>query len=185
MIIERLYRSSVQLARYDSAAAWCARGNHRFPSNWRFVECRLTLLGYPGPEPANLDLAWRLFRELEQLDPPDAARAAGRDYTPVFRKMAVARAAARAGQVDSARALSLAARGEVRGNPMLASAQAGDEAYVRLLLGESDSTIVLLGRMLAVQPRLRRQVAENVKYRSLYTDARFRRLVAEAPEAKR
>lgn len=184
IIMERLYRSSVQLARYDSAAAWCARGHRRFPADWRFVECRLTLLGYPGPEPASVDLAWRLYRELEQLDPPDAARAAGRDYTPVFRKMAVARVAARAGQADTARTLSLAARAEVRGDSMLESAQAGDEAYVRLLLGERDSTIVLLGRMLAVQPRLRRQVAENVKYRSLYSDPRFRRLVAETPEAK-
>lgn len=99
--------------------------------------------------------------------------------------MAVAPVAARQGQADTARALSLLARAEVRGDSMLESSQAGDEAYVRLLLGERDSTIVLLGRMLAVQPRLRRQVAENVKFRSLHSDPRFRHLVGEAPETRR
>jgi DNA-binding SARP family transcriptional activator/TolB-like protein len=185
LIMERLYRSSVQLARYDSAAAWCSRGRERFPNHWRFVECRLTLLGYPGPEPANVALAWRLFRELEQMDPAEAARGAGRGYWRTYRRMAVARVAARAGLADSARALCFVARAEVRGDRELEGAQAGDEAYVRLLLGERDSALVLLKRHLEVQPRLHAQIARDVKFRPLRSDPRFRRLVDEAPEDRR
>ena len=178
LVLERLYRSNVQMARFDSAAAWCARGRARFPNDSRFVECRLTLLGYPGTERADVALAWRLFRELEQMDPPGRAL----PYTPTYRRMAVARVVARAGLADSARAMSLTARAEVRGNRDWESAQAADEAYVRLLLGERDSAVVLLSRHLAVRPRLRAQIARDVKYRALHDDPRFRRLVAEAPE---
>ncbi len=184
LIMERLYRSSVQLARFDSASAWCDRGRRRFPNDWAFVECRLTLLGYEGSRP-DVQLAWGLVRELEQMDPPDAARRKGRDYTPVFRRMLVARVAARAGLADSARALVMAARAQVQGDPVLESSQAADEAYVRLLLAEPDSAVVLLERHLAVQPRLRAQVARNVKFRSLHSDPRFRRLVAGAPARER
>lgn len=177
LVMERLYRSSVQLARFDSAAAWCTRGRERFPADLRFVECRLTLLGYAGPEPPNVELAWRLTTELEQMDPPGKSL----PYTSTYRRMAVARVAARAGLADSARAISLAAREEVRGNRELEGAQAGDEAYVRLLLGERDSAIVLLERQLNALPRLRTQVAREVKFRALHDDPRFQRLVREAP----
>lgn len=179
-IVDRLYRTAVQLARFDSAGSWCERGRRRFPDDYRFVECRLTLLGYEGVRP-DVDLAWRLVRELEQMDPPNAAR----PYNPVFRRMLVARVAARASLADSARALVLAARAAVRGDTLMQSSQWNDEAYVRVLLGEPDSAIVLLERHVGVHARLREQVANNVKFRSLHADPRFRRLVAEAPEAAR
>lgn len=181
LVMERLYRSSVQLARFDSAAAWCARGRQRFPADPRFVECRLTLLGYPGPEPPNVGLAWRLVNELEQMDPPEKSL----PYTSTYRRMVVARVAARAGLADSARAISRNARSEVRGNRELEGAQAGDEAYVRLLLGERDSAIVLLERQLTALPRLRAQVAREVKFRALHDDPRFQLLVGKAPPGSR
>jgi DNA-binding SARP family transcriptional activator/TolB-like protein/tetratricopeptide (TPR) repeat protein len=181
LIIERLYRSSVQLARFDVAGEWCSLGARRYPGDWRFLECQLTLLGYDGARP-DMVLAWRLARQLDQLDPPETAVRAGRGYSPVFRRMLVARVAARAGLADSARAVSMRARAEVRGDPAQEGSQAADEAYVRLLLGERDSAIALLARHLRAQPRLRAQVASNVKFRALHTDPRFRRVVAgDAP----
>jgi TolB-like protein/tetratricopeptide (TPR) repeat protein len=183
LVMERLYRSSVQLARWDTAAAWCNRGRARYPNDWRFVECKLTLMGYEGEKP-NVALARRLRGELEQLDPAETASALGRRYSPVYRDMVVARVAARAGDEGGALALMERAGRAVGEHPELQASYTADAAYVWLLLGRRDSAVALLGRHLEAKPRLRASVARDVKFRALHEDPRFRRLVEERPEAR-
>jgi TolB-like protein/DNA-binding SARP family transcriptional activator len=110
LIMERLYRSALLVGRFDEAWKWCGEGRMRFPTNWRFVECELTLLGYGRGTPEEVQRAWALRRELEQLDPSTNARASSRAYSPVFRDMDVALVLARAGMRDSARAVVARAR---------------------------------------------------------------------------
>jgi DNA-binding SARP family transcriptional activator/TolB-like protein/tetratricopeptide (TPR) repeat protein len=176
LVVERLFRSSLHLARHDSASWWCGLGRRRFPTDWRFVECRLTLLGVEGGGGSDLREAERLFRELEQLDPPEQARADARAYSPIYRRMALARVAARAGLADSARALVAAARRETGRNPELRLSLLYDEAYVRLLLGERDAVFALLQEYLRGKPQHRKLLLADQKFRALHADPRFQRL---------
>jgi DNA-binding SARP family transcriptional activator/TolB-like protein len=178
LVIERLYRSSLQLARHDMASWWCDEGQRRFPTDWRFVECRLTLLGIEGAARPDPRAAERLFRELEQLDPPEQARAEKRPYTPIYRRMALARVAARVGLADSARALIAASRLAVGSDPELRSSLLYDEAYVRFLLEEREAVFALLQEYLRENPQHRKFLLTDQKFRALHADPRFQRLIA-------
>lgn len=177
VIVDRLYRSSLNLARFDSAAAWCARGQERFPDDYRFVECRLNLLGYDGPERPDTALAWRLYRELEQMDPSDAARRESRGYTPLFRRMAVARVMVRAGDPRGANELVRGVRRDVGNDRDMLVSQAYDEAYIRLLLGERDASIDLLERYVDGEPTRLAYLAHDLKFQPLHGNPRFQRLL--------
>jgi len=180
LVIERLYRSAYSLARPDSAALWCARGRARFPNDWRFVDCRLTLMGYQDGEAPDVALAWRLHDEAGQLDPPDAARTAGRAYFPYYRKLAVARVLARAEMRDSARVVLETVRREIRNDPALVRSFLYDEAYLRHLLGDPDDIVIaLLERYAARSPRYREFLASDVQFRALRTHPRYRELIGD------
>ena len=173
LIMERLYRSSFALARYEKARGWCERGHLQFSNDWRFVECSLTLLGYDAGEPPSVELAWRLHDELAQLDPSGAAIESARPYSPIYRRMAVARVLARAGLSDSARAMIARAREDVGSKADLRSSLLYDEAYVRLLLGEPSAAITLLEEYVRMKPHLRTYVGRDVQFRRLRGDPRF------------
>lgn len=193
LILERLYRSSLYLARFDSAASYCERGARQFPDDYRFVECRLNLLSYEGGGHPDLRRARALQRELTQIDPPEASRAAGRAYTPLYRTMAVAKIAARAGQRDTAEALIQQVRIQVGEDLELRLSFAQDEAHVRLLLSQRDSVFPLLSYFLRGRPHDRGFIGQSPAFRSLHGDVRFdslvserrRRATAEVPAARR
>jgi DNA-binding SARP family transcriptional activator/TolB-like protein/tetratricopeptide (TPR) repeat protein len=176
-VVDRLYRASLDLARFDTAAAWCDEGRRRYPNHWKFVECRLALMGYGVQAPPTVDGAWRLFRELGQLDPPRAARAGSRPYSPIYRRMLVAKVVARAGLADSARVLIRASRREAGSDPKLIASLTYDEAAVRLLLGETDAALALLEEYVRANPNQRELIANHVAFQSLRDHPRFRRLV--------
>jgi TolB-like protein/tetratricopeptide (TPR) repeat protein len=178
LILERLFRSSLQLARFDSAAAYCKRGARQFPDDWHFVECRLTLMGYDGGGSPDLRKARAIYRELVQLDPPEASRADGRSYAPLYRTIAVAKVAARVGRRDTAEALIRQVRGQAREDPELRLPLAYDEACVRVLLGQRDSVFPLLSFFLRGRPHDRGLIARHAAFRSLHGDVRFDTLVA-------
>jgi TolB-like protein/tetratricopeptide (TPR) repeat protein len=182
-VVDRLYRAELDLARYDSAVAWCREGGRRYPDDWHFVECRLNLLGYDPKAPPDLDGAWNLYRELGQLDPPQAARAANRAYSPIFRRMAVARVAARAGLADSARALIRISRREAGNDSTLLSSLLYDEAVVWFFLGENEAALSLLEAYVRAKPEQRRLIATDPKFESLRNHPRYRRL-AEPPASR-
>lgn len=179
-ILSQLSRSELLLGNYPAAIESCDEGRRRFPADRRLVDCRLTLMLVDTALGQNPRVAWRLVAEADRLDPEANATSAGRPYDPIFRQMAAAAIAARAGQRDTARAVVAWARRKVDGNPGLSVDLDYDEAYVRLSLGERDAAIRLLQAYLAARPRMRPYVARDPLFATLRSDARFPAMI-QAP----
>lgn len=165
-ILRRLFFTALHLGEYARAQESCDRGHERFPRDWRFVECRLTLLREDPSIPPDPAAAWALVATLDSLDPPAVARAAGRDYSPLYRRAVAAAILARAGEADSARAVvrrlhALADNDDVR------LSLAYDEAYIRLLLGEREAARRLLDEVVARRPALAEFRARDPLFRDL------------------
>jgi DNA-binding SARP family transcriptional activator/TolB-like protein len=154
-IRHRLFFSALWRGDYAQARGECDGGRAQFPADWRFTECRLTLLRNDRSLPADTAAAWRLVAELDRLDPPARARAGGRGYSPVYRRMVAAAVSARAGDADRARAVAARARSEVGSDPELGFSLDYDEAWVRLMLGDTAAARGLVGRMTRSRPAMR------------------------------
>jgi len=154
-VLHRLFFGALFESDYREASRVCGDARRRFPADWRFTECRLTLLREDPARPPDPRLAWALVAELDHLDPPARARAEGRGYSPVYRRAVTASILARAGANDSARAVLARARGAVGSDVELRLSLDYDEAYVRLLLGEREAARRLLEGVLARRPALR------------------------------
>jgi eukaryotic-like serine/threonine-protein kinase len=143
----RLFRTSVDLGNAQQSKQWCDEGARRFPTDFRFVECRLWLLTLPDQDPRpKADQIWKTY---------DAYLAANKQDKPDFAKkkgqMLAGIALVRAGLTDSARSVISQAQGNEKLDP------AGDlmqlEAMARAQLGEKDKAISLLRRHLAAHPQ--------------------------------
>jgi DNA-binding SARP family transcriptional activator/TolB-like protein/tetratricopeptide (TPR) repeat protein len=170
-ILHRLFFGALFTARYAEAGSLCRRGHERFPADWRFVECRLTLMRADTsltPDPA---AARRLLAELGRIDPPERAKREGRAFSPIFRQAVAAAVVARAGQTDSARAMLARARLAAGSDPELRLSLAYDEACARLMMGQRDSARALLAWMFARRPSLRPLAARDPLFRGLLTPA--------------
>ncbi|HEY7767379.1 BTAD domain-containing putative transcriptional regulator [Longimicrobium sp.] len=150
-----LYFSGLWRGDYAQAHEQCELGAAQFPADRRFTECRLTLLRNDRTRPADAAAAWRLVAELDRIDPPARARAQNRVYGPIYRRMVAAAVSARAGDADSARAVVARARSEVGAHPALAHSLNYEEAWVRLMLGDTAGARTLVDRMLAYRPSMR------------------------------
>lgn len=169
-VLHQLFSSALMRTSLREAGALCGEGARRFPADWRFHECRLTLMREDRAAPPDPALAWRLVAELQRLDPPTRARAEGRAYSPVYRQAVAASVLARAGRNDSARAVLTRARREVGSDPELRLSLAYDEAYVRLLLGERGEALRLLDELVRARPALRPFLARDPLFRGLLTN---------------
>ncbi|HEU4560731.1 MAG TPA: BTAD domain-containing putative transcriptional regulator [Longimicrobium sp.] len=167
-IRQRLVFSAMSAGNYPLARDECARGHAQFPVDWRFVECRLTLLRQDASQQPDVALAWRLVAELDRLDPPEVARAAGRGYSPLYRRMVAAAISARAGDADSARAVLARARA-LAATPDLRLSLDYDEAVLRVQLGERDAARAVLARLLAARPWLQPYLARDPLLRGAVT----------------
>ncbi len=171
-ILQRLYFGAMTEGDYAAARPLCARGSAQFPGDWRFVECRLTLLREDPSLPPDPARAWALVAELSRLDPDGRARDAGRPYSPLYRQAAVAAVLARAGAADSARAVLARLHRQAGNRPELRLPLLYDEAYVLLLLGDRAGARRRLDEYLAERPSLRAYVARDVFFRELFAPAR-------------
>ncbi|MFL5540314.1 MAG: BTAD domain-containing putative transcriptional regulator [Longimicrobiaceae bacterium] len=154
-IRHRLFFSALWRGDYAQARGECDRGRAEFPADWRFTECRLTLLRNDRALPPDPAAAWRLVAELDRLDPPPRARAEGRGYSPVYRRMVAAAVSARAGDAGRARAVAARARSEVGNDAELGFSLDYDEAWVRLMLGDTAAARGLIGRIVRSRPAMR------------------------------
>jgi DNA-binding SARP family transcriptional activator/TolB-like protein len=168
-ILSGLYFSAMTEGNFADARRWCGEGHARFPAEWRFVECQLTLAREDPSVPPVPAQAWALVAELDRLDPPARAAAEGRGYARLYRRAAVAAVLARAGEADSARAVLARARGEAEGSPDSRIFFLYDEAYVTLLLGDRAGARRLLDAYLAAHPQLRPTVTRDAAFRGLFT----------------
>jgi DNA-binding SARP family transcriptional activator/TolB-like protein len=165
---DRMYRVAFALGDYPRARHWCGEGRREFPGDYRFAECALVLLARdPAARPLP-DSAWRLLAEADGVDPPAAAVAAARPYSPVFRRMMVAAVLARAGLGDSARSVSSRARRQVEGDDELRLSFLWDDAYLAAVLGEPARADALLDSFVAGRPTLREYVAREPAFRGVW-----------------
>ncbi|MBA2459574.1 MAG: protein kinase [Gemmatimonadales bacterium] len=170
-VLFRLYQTSFLDGRRDEAVKWCGEGYERFPRNWLFHFCRLTLLWMPGPERPDVDAAWSLAGDLEGLMPPRALAV----RAPRWRMM-VAGVLARAGLRDSSRRTLQAARAASADDKEMDYYEAG----TRLLLGEREPCLALLERYVARDPGARAYLTRDPMFQTLRDDPRYRRLVGSA-----
>jgi DNA-binding SARP family transcriptional activator/TolB-like protein len=165
---ERLYRAALALGDLPRAHHWCAQGRARFPADYRFRECALVLLARDSTAPPRPDSAWRLVNDINRLDPPAVARAAGRLYNPAFRQMMAAAVLARAGMGDSARTVAGRARAQAAADAGTRVSFLWDDAYLHLLLGDSARSAALLRAFVAARPSLRVYVAREPAFRGVW-----------------
>ncbi|HST58203.1 MAG TPA: BTAD domain-containing putative transcriptional regulator [Longimicrobium sp.] len=160
-LLNRRYYTALSAGDYRASEQACAHGRRVFSRDWRFVECSLTLLRWDTSRPPDAARAWRLVAELEGMDPPAAASAAGRAYAPVYRRVAAAAVSARAGDAGRARAELARARVDAAVDPETRVSLAYDEAVVLLLLGERAAARARLRVYLAHRPALRSMILRD------------------------
>jgi eukaryotic-like serine/threonine-protein kinase len=167
----RLYNTAYDNLKFADASFWCSQGQSRFPSNPRFVQCRLWLLTMPGTKP-DIGEAWGLVAELRKLTPEAEWPLYGREGT-----MLVAAALARAGLADSARRVLVRSRGDATMDP--SRELLVDEAIVRTILGDKTEALRLLKTYLVANPDHRKGMAKKVHWwwRDLENDPRYRDMV--------
>jgi class 3 adenylate cyclase/DNA-binding SARP family transcriptional activator/TolB-like protein/tetratricopeptide (TPR) repeat protein len=173
LVQHRLIRSAISAGRFDLARQHCAAGARTYPQDWKFAECRLVLLAYEDQQAPDVAAAAVALSRLDAVDPPAEARADGRVYQLVYRRMLYASVLARAGQHDSARAMVARARQEVSHRPDMRASLAYDEAHVHLCLGERAAAVRALEELFRLQPLQRRSIAADYQFRSLRTDPAF------------
>jgi hypothetical protein len=160
-IYHELFFADLMLGNFPQAAEWCRRGRLTLPSRWRFVECELTLMRHDAGRAPDPDSAWSLVRRLEELDPPSRARAEGRAYHSIYRRVIGATISARAGQHARARAEIARARRLAGGDSTLSMDLNYDEAYLRLVLGERERALRLLREYVRARPLARDYLARD------------------------
>jgi eukaryotic-like serine/threonine-protein kinase len=167
-VLFRLHLTSLMSSRWAEAQDWCAQGYRRFPTDWLFTFCQLSLLAESGTQPPDVAAAWKLDRALSRLvAPSEEAELAPRWH------MLVASVLARAGLGDSARRVLRAARAQGAKDEELDYYDAG----VRIRLGEPREALVLLRRYLRASPTSRAFVREDPTFSPLRQDPDFKALV--------
>jgi serine/threonine-protein kinase len=169
----RLFQVSNDLALAQEAKKWCDQGARRFPSDYRFVECRLWLLTLEGQQPPPAAAAiWKAYGdyiEANKTSKPEIAQRRG--------MMLAAVALIRAGLPDSARSVIAHAPGNENLDP------SGDliylEAMARSQLGDKDRAISLLSRYFAAHPQQQKYAGrdESFWWKPLQDEPRYRALV--------
>jgi TolB-like protein/tetratricopeptide (TPR) repeat protein len=169
-VYRKLFFNDLMLGNFPEAAEWCRRGRLTFPGEWRFVECELTLLRHDTAAKPNPDSAWKLVNALELLDPPVRARAEGRAYHTIYRRVVAATISARAGRPDIAWAEIARARRATAGDAGLSTDLGYDEAYLRFVLGEPRRAAELLRAYIKAKPLARDYLARDPLMRELQLD---------------
>jgi serine/threonine-protein kinase len=167
LIYRDLFFSDLMLGNFAEAGEWCRRGRVVFPGHWRFVECELTLMRHDVERPADADSAWKLVRMLERIDPAERARAEGRAYHRIYRRVVAATISARAGRPGIARAEIARARRETASDTTLSMDLNYDEAYLRLVLGDRAEARRLIAAYVRARPLARDYLARDPLLRAL------------------
>jgi DNA-binding SARP family transcriptional activator/TolB-like protein/tetratricopeptide (TPR) repeat protein len=166
-LLLRRFSAALGNGDYPTAAAVCDQGRRAFPRDWRFVECRLTLLREDTSRPADPAQAWRLVQELDALDPASVT-ASERAYAPLYRRLVAAAVSARGGDAERARAVLARARAHAPADPQERISMAYDEAVVLLLLGDRAAARARLDWYLERRPTLRPFMARDPLVRELF-----------------
>lgn len=168
--ISQVYRATKALGELDSARVWCDRGHAIAPDDWHFIECRLALMRTDLAH-ADPDTAARIVSTLERIDPTDKAEAAGRAYSPVYRRLVLAAVQATAGRADRARAELARALHAVASSDDARIDVKHDETLVRFALGERRAALVTLSEYLASRRQFAGEVLNDPAFRQFGLDS--------------
>jgi TolB-like protein len=170
-ILWQLYATYYDQEAVTDASHWCGEGYRRFPSDPRFVRCRLWLLTLPGNKP-DIGEAWRLVGAMRALTAPSEWTFRGKEA-----QMLVAAGLARAGMADSARRVLLRSRADPSLDPNRDLLET--EAMVRTILGDRGEAVRLLKMYLVANPQHRKGMAETTVWwwRDLKTDPGYQNLI--------
>jgi TolB-like protein/tRNA A-37 threonylcarbamoyl transferase component Bud32 len=167
-ILARLFYTSFQLERYADALTWCDTGRRRFPTDYLFLHCKLTLLGWAPNVAPSVPEAWKTVADIHEIQPSDA-----RTWAEPRLRMMAASVIARAGIPDSAEHVIRVVRMAVSDDAELLYL----EALARVRLNQPDSAVQLLTSLLRGAPDFRPYLRRDVQLRPLARHAGFQRLV--------
>ncbi len=153
VILNRLFLSSYDLGQFAQADQWCAELRRRFPNNLNAPRCELYLHTTTARR-ADVARAWRLTDSVEKAAPP--ARA---EFLKLNAQMLTAAVIARAGLVDSSRAVMRRSIGDASVDPARDLAQVA--AFVALTMGDTAEAINQLTTFLAASDRRRPSLAQD------------------------
>jgi len=171
-ILYRLWATSYDLEQFPDAIRWCTEGQRRFPTDPRFVRCRLYLMLTKAVDP-DPDEAWRLVSELQKTTPKQEWEFSRREA-----QILVSIVLGRAKLADSAHHVLAASRAgadiDPRGELM------GLEALAHTFFGERTEAISTLEQYLTSHPDHRAGFGKVNAWwwRDLQEDPRFKTLAA-------
>jgi len=173
-ILKRLFWASHDLEQFPEALKWCSEGRKRFPTDLDFTTCRMWMYTTPNQTP-DIDSAWAYRNAYVALTPEKS-----REYAKKMGDILVAGALARASLPDSARHVLLRARATPSEDP--SRELEGNEAVIRVMLGDQDEAIRLIADYLTVNPGHRRGFATRTGWwwRDLQGNPKFKALLAGA-----
>lgn len=166
-LLGRLMFTSLATGRTQEARQLCERGRRTYVNNPQFFGCDLTIEGWTGTKPADVERAWKLLREAEARDTENLLVSGW-----ATRRLLVGAVAARAGLRDSAIAIVAMARSSTPSQMSSDNADYG-EAYVRVLLNQPALALPLLERYTKNNPAFLGQVRESPWFVPLRNDPRF------------
>lgn len=173
VVLWRLFSGSLELENFSKARQWCNEGARRFPEDFRFVTCQLRLMITPGVDP-DVPAAWRLLAKQDSLVPEPR-----RVFEHTRNLLTVGGVIARAGMVDSAKAVLNRVSPSVTPDLDPTNELVATEAYMRVLTGEKDRAVDLLSRFAAANPESLESSHGEVQWwwRGLQDNPRFRRMM--------
>jgi TolB-like protein len=173
-ILIRLFWTSHDLEQFPEALRWCNEGRRRYPTDAFINSCRLWMYTTRLARP-DVDSAWIYKKQYVALSPADARLTADK-----MGDILVAGALARAGLPDSARHVLLKARATPEQDPD--RELEGNEAVIRVVLGDQDEAVRLIADYLTVHPAHRKGFATRVSpwWRDLQSNPKFKQLIAGA-----
>jgi serine/threonine-protein kinase len=173
-ILKRLFWASHDLEQFPEALRYCSEGRKRFPTDLDFTTCRLWMYTTPNQTP-DMDSVWK-YREAYIALVPEK----NREYAKKMGDILAAGALVRAGLADSARHVLVHARATPSEDPT--RELEGNEAVIRVMLGDQDEAVRLIADYLTVNPAHRRGFATRTGWwwRDIQGNPKFKALLAGA-----
>lgn len=168
-VVWRLFISSYDLEEHAEAARWCEEGTRRFKGNYRFIECRLLVMGTPAASP-NANLAWELIEKGSSVVPEGIW-----DFTERRWRTLVAIVLVRAGLRDSALRVMERARADSVPDPIVELPWWDTRAYMEI--GDTNAAIQSLAAYARADPERKAEIRkgwpelrDQPLFKQLFTD---------------
>jgi serine/threonine-protein kinase len=144
-VLGTAFSASLAAEQFEDARKWCRTGLSIYPGDPRFTECNLRILGSSARSREAVSEAWT---ELGRIEAADSLRRLTATWG--YRRLMVAAILARSRLPDSARAVLAIV---LRDQPAEAvSSSRPAEAYLHLLLGDTDAAVQVLAEYLRTLP---------------------------------